>query len=82
MGLPRRFWLVILSISIILSLAAAYEIIEWMAAIIAGRTTKDCLGTQGDIWDSQWDMSLSFAGSLIAYGLLFRFHDHQLERLR
>ncbi|SFD91934.1 putative membrane protein [Bacillus sp. OV194] len=81
-GLPRRFWLILLSLSIILSLAAGYEIIEWLVAKMEGHSAKDFLGIQGDIWDSQWDMSLAFVGSIIGYLLLYRLHDQQLEKLR
>ena len=45
-----------------------YEIIEWLSFIISkgGKTAKDFLGTQGDMWDAQWDMLLTLAGTIIA----------------
>ena len=35
------------------------------------------LGTQGDIWDTQWDMFMALVGAL-AQLLLARRHDRQL----
>jgi putative membrane protein len=38
----------------------------------------DFLGTQGDVWDTQWDMFLCLCGALVAQVLLRRVHDRQL----
>lgn len=73
-------WLIFLSLSVSLAIAALYEIIEWLVSVIThrGKASKDFLGTQGDIWDSQWDMSLTFAGSIIALVLLTSIHNKYL----
>ncbi|MEH7445169.1 DUF2238 domain-containing protein [Bacillus sp. JJ1122] len=75
-------WLNGLVISIVLAIASLYEIVEWLFALVAkgGRVSKDFLGTQGDIWDTQWDMFLSFIGSIIALILLTKMHDQLLKR--
>ena len=39
------------------------------------------LGTQGDTWDTQWDMFLAFCGAVAAQLLLSRIHDRQLDAL-
>ena len=39
------------------------------------------LGTQGDVWDTQWDMFLALIGAITAQLLLSRLHDRQLARL-
>ncbi|EPR27522.1 DUF2238 domain-containing protein [Geobacillus zalihae] len=46
-----------------------------------GKASKDFLGTQGDIWDTQWDMVCTLIGTLIALWLLSRWHDRQLAQL-
>ncbi|MGR5297827.1 DUF2238 domain-containing protein [Vibrio mediterranei] len=51
----------------IMSLAAAYEIIEWWYAAIAGGDEGIAfLGSQGDIWDAQKDMLCDTLGAITA----------------
>jgi putative membrane protein len=40
------------------------------------------LGSQGDIWDAQWDMFLALVGAMVAVPLLFQLHDRSMARLR
>ena len=79
--LSKGKWLTFLSLSVALAIAALYEIIEWLVSVIThgGKASKDFLGTQGDIWDSQWDMSLTLAGSIIALVLLTSIHNKYLR---
>ncbi|SNX50308.1 Inner membrane protein YjdF [Vibrio thalassae] len=54
----------------IMSLAAAYEIIEWWYAAVAGGDEGIAfLGSQGDIWDAQKDMLCDTVGALTALTL-------------
>lgn len=59
------------SLFFIMSLAAAYEIIEWWYAVAAGgEAGVEFLGSQGDIWDAQKDMlsdTLGAIASLIVF---------------
>lgn len=56
-----------LPITLILSISALYEILEWLVADIFFPAEGDSyLGTQGDIWDAQKDMGIAFVGSCIA----------------
>ncbi|MBJ8055761.1 DUF2238 domain-containing protein [Bacillus cereus] len=75
-------WLVTISISISLAIAALYEIIEWITFKITkeGTAAKDFLGMQGDIWDAQWDMSLAFVGSILGLLTLSTLHNRLLKR--
>ncbi|MCX2827239.1 DUF2238 domain-containing protein [Bacillus pseudomycoides] len=75
-------WLVTISISISLAIAALYEIIEWLAFKITkgGTAAKDFLGTQGDMWDAQWDMSLALVGSILALLTLSKLHNRLLKK--
>jgi putative membrane protein len=57
----------------IMSIAAAYEIIEWwFAAYEGGDVGADFLGAQGDAWDAQKDMLADTLGALAAI-LLYWF---------
>lgn len=75
---PSRL-LGLLVISVILAIAASYEIIEGLAAEILGKSAKDFLGTQGDVWDSEWDMALAFLGSVVSLLLLSKLQNRILK---
>lgn len=46
-----------------------------------GKAAKDFLGTQGDIWDTQWDMLLTFIGSILALVIFSKLHDKLIKRI-
>jgi putative membrane protein len=46
-----------------------------------GEAATAFLATQGDVWDTQWDMFLALLGAIAALLLLGRWHDRQLSRL-
>ena len=64
-----------------LAISACYEFIEWGAAVIGGASATAFLGTQGDVWDTQWDMLSALIGAITAQLLLTRVHDRQLLSL-
>jgi putative membrane protein len=74
-------WLFFLVTSVCLALSSFYELIEWWAAILGGEGAQAFLGTQGDVWDTQWDMFLALVGAVAAQLVLVRVHDRQLEHL-
>ncbi len=74
-------WLFFLVSSVCLALSACYEFLEWWAALIGGEAAEAFLGTQGDVWDTQWDMFLALVGAVSAQLLLARTHDRQLQEL-
>ncbi len=76
--LRRGGWLFYLVASACLAFSAFFEMIEWWAALIMGGEADAYLATQGDVWDTQWDMFLALCGALIAQLLLARTHDRQL----
>lgn len=80
--LTREKWLPVLCVSVMLAVGALYEILEWLAAAVTkkGQGAADFLGTQGDIWDTQWDMALVLAGSILAVMLLSKVHDRFMEK--
>ena len=71
-------WLFTLVTSVCLAFSAFYELIEWWSAVFLGGGATAFLGTQGDPWDTQWDMFLCLLGALAAQVLLSRLHDRQL----
>ncbi|MGZ5445171.1 MAG: DUF2238 domain-containing protein [Thermoanaerobaculia bacterium] len=73
-----RGWLFTIVVSICLAFSAAYELLEWFVAEVAGDEGVAFLGTQGDVWDTQKDMALAGLGAILAQLLLGRWHDRQL----
>jgi putative membrane protein len=65
-----------------LAVSACYEFIEWWAAVALGQGAEEFLGTQGDQWDTQWDMFLALVGAIAAQALLGRVHERQLAAVR
>ncbi len=64
-----------------LAISAFYELVEWWAALLIGAQADEFLATQGDVWDTQWDMFLALVGAVAAQWLLGRRHDRQLAKL-
>ncbi|WNB93869.1 DUF2238 domain-containing protein [Bacillus sp. NEB1478] len=79
-ALPIGKWAQFLALNMTLAIATLYEIVEWIAGKMSKRTSKDFVGAQGDIWDAQWDMSLTLVGSLIAIILLTKWHNRYLKK--
>ncbi len=74
-------WLFFIVVCIGLAISAFYEFIEWWVAVASGTAADAFLATQGDVWDTQWDMFMAFCGAIVAQLLLAGLHDRQLARL-
>jgi len=74
-------WLFFLVLCIALAISALYEMLEWWVAAASGSDAVAFLATQGDIWDTQWDMFLALLGALAALLLLSGWHDRSMRRL-
>lgn len=76
-----RRMLAFICIAIVLAISASYELIEWAAAVALGQGAEQFLGTQGDVWDTQWDMFCALLGASGALLLLSGLHDRQLRAI-
>ena len=76
--LRRGGWLVYLVLAACLSFSALFELIEWWSALAFGADADAFLATQGDVWDTQWDMFLCLCGASVSLLLWSRVHDRQL----
>lgn len=74
-------WLAFVVLSICLAISALYEMLEWWVAVASGSDAVAFLATQGDIWDTQWDMFLCLLGASVSLLLLSRWHDKSLQHL-
>ena len=74
-------WLFFIVCCICLSISASYELIEWWVAVAADGSAEAFLGTQGDVWDTQWDMFTALVGAACAQIFLNDWHNQQLAEL-
>lgn len=78
--LQKGRWLFFITCCICLSISAIYEFIEWWVAVYSGTAANAFLGSQGDIWDTQWDMFIALLGAIAAQVFLAKIHDKQLNK--
>jgi len=65
-ALPLTLLGVVLLALVISAFSAFYELIEWWTAATSGEAAEAFLGTQGDVWDTQWDMFCALIGATAA----------------
>jgi putative membrane protein len=80
-GLRSGWLLTALVMACALAVSATYELIEFAAALLLGQGAEEFLGTQGDPWDTQWDMLMCVIGAAIALACLSHGHDRQIARV-
>ncbi len=73
-------WLFTLVACVCLAISASYELFEWWAALLTGSAATAFLATQGDVWDTQWDMFLALVGAVASQLMLAPLHDRALQR--
>jgi putative membrane protein len=76
-----RRMLAFVVVCITLAISAAYELVEWAAAVMLGQGADEFLGTQGYAWDTQTDMLMALIGACVALVFLSRLHDRQIAAL-
>lgn len=81
-GLKPGLLLATLVLACCLAVSASYELIEFGAAMALGQGADEFLGTQGDPWDTQWDMLMCLIGAAVSLASLTRLHDRQLSATR
>ncbi|WP_042338269.1 DUF2238 domain-containing protein [Desulfosporosinus youngiae] len=80
-GLTRGKLLSFVIISICLAISASYELIEWGVAEATGSAADAFLGTQGDVWDTQWDMFMALLGAILSLVSMSNLHNKFLKEL-
>lgn len=80
--LVRGGWLLFLVCSVVLAIAAFWELLEWWTTLVtASDVGQAFLGSQGDVWDAQWDMFLALVGALVVLLALGRAHDRSMAKV-
>jgi putative membrane protein len=72
-------WLVLSSS---MAVSALYELLEFAVAMATGSSADAFLGSQGDVWDTQWDMTFCLIGTICMLAFLSRIHDRALARIK
>jgi putative membrane protein len=63
----RGFWLFFVTLNIMLSTSAVYELVEWIGGAFLGNDTANAfVGAQNDPRDSQKDMAIAVAGAFVS----------------
>jgi putative membrane protein len=80
--LVRGGWLTFLVLSVVLAFAAFWELLEWwVTLLVASDVGTAFLGSQGDIWDAQWDMLLALVGAAVVLPLFGHLHDRSMAHV-
>jgi len=70
------FWL---TTGCCLAFSALYELLEMAVVLLFYPSEGQAwLGTQGDVWDAHWDMTMALSGAVLAQLLLGRLHDRSI----
>ena len=76
-----KAWLPGIVVCACVTVSVLYEFLEWFVAVATGAAAEAFLGTQGDVWDTQWDMLFALIGSTTAMATMTNWQDRQIERL-
>jgi putative membrane protein len=75
-------WLGFLAWCVVFAVGAFWEILEWWTTlIVAGDLGQAFLGSQGDVWDAQWDMLFVGIGGVVALVFFSRLHDRSMAKV-
>lgn len=75
----KRGWLYFVVFAICMMVTACYELFEFAVAKATGSASDAFLGSQGDPWDTQWDMTMCFIGCNVALLAMARWQDRQIQ---
>lgn len=63
----KKFWLWFITLNVSHSLSGLFELLEsWVARVVSPELGAAYLGTQGDVWDAQKDMTFALVGAILA----------------
>ncbi|HPS58306.1 MAG TPA: DUF2238 domain-containing protein [Spirochaetota bacterium] len=79
--LRKGKWLSFIVIAFCLAISAMYELLEFSYAVSIRASAESFLGSQGDVWDAQWDMTFALFGAIVAVISLSWLHDRFLKKI-
>ena len=78
----RCGWLPVIVVGMCMAFGAMFELLEFAVAMVLGDASWAYLGSQGDVWDAQWDLLWCLVGSIVAIAALGPLQDTQMARER
>jgi len=67
----KKGWATVMAILAVIATSGMFEVIEsWVAQIVSPELGAAYLGTQGDEWDAQKDMTMAIVGALITMSII------------
>lgn len=75
------FWTHFIVFAISVAFSALFELLEFGAAVAFGSGADNYLGSQGDIWDAQWDILFCGVGTILSLLILSPVHNAQIRKL-
>lgn len=67
-----KSWALFMASTSVISLSGLFEVIEsWVAHVVSPELGDAYLGTQGDIWDAQKDMTMAIIGAAITVSVTY-----------
>lgn len=80
--LRKEKWIPLIVVACTLAFSAWFEIFEFLIGRLFSNNVQEFLGTQGDIWDSHWDMICALSGSIFFMFLFRKKQRQQFERIK
>ena len=77
----KPFWREFIVFGFVMAFTALFELLEFGAALAFGQGADAFLGSQGDVWDAQWDMFLCGIGGLLSIVFLSKLHEAQIQKM-
>jgi putative membrane protein len=78
-AVKKGFWLEVFVFSLCMAFTCIFEIIEFCASMAFGAASDAYLGSQGDVWDAQWDMIMCGIGCILSILLWRKLHLKEME---
>jgi putative membrane protein len=74
-------WLFAIVVTFCLAFSAAFELFEFLIAVVSGNNSTDYLALQGDVWDTQKDMAMCLIGTIVSLLFMSKLHNRALEKI-
>lgn len=79
--MKRSRFFIFVVFCVALAISAAWELLEFTAAMVSGESADYILGLQGDIWDTQWDMLLALIGAFLSMLTFGHLHNKAINKV-
>jgi putative membrane protein len=77
-----KAWRELFVFALAMAFSALFEILEFLSVLAFGSASDAYLGSQGDIWDAQWDMVYCGLGAVVCILFISQWHCRRIEKVR